>query len=622
MCGILGSVNIEFGEPALELIRHRGPDDFGIDSFTVNNNNIKFAQRRLSIIDLSPAGHQPMNSACGNYSLIFNGEVYNHLELRKKLPSTIQYNGHSDTETIFNYLMCFGIDAIADFNGIFAIAFLDVKKQSLFIARDPFGVKPFYYFKQGNELVFSSEIRPIKSLLGGCTLNNDALASLLRLRFNASPDTLYTEINKLKPGHYMSFSLCDGELNGIEKYFGAIDSNVKLIQKGADLVKLYGEELESAVKRQLLSDVDIGILLSGGIDSAVVAALAKKHYQGELKAFTIGFDGEYEEDEIGDAAHTAKLLGLKHYVKRITFSNFLEIVKECTRIVEEPLATTSIIPMYYLSKLASEEVKVVLTGQGADEPLGGYARYKSELYRNIIPTFGRKLIKPVVRLLNVKNEQILRGANAIGVEDQIKRFLSVYEIFSEEEVYDLVSMHDSLSEIRLSYLSSLLDISDEKHSAEKMMAVDTRMSLSDDLLNYTDKVTMNFSLECRVPMLDHDLIKLVEALPVNSKLNSKGGKIIHKEFARTLLPEEIINRPKKGFQSPTKRWFLDEMATLKAILLSEETLFSKVFNQTCIEGILDQHVSGYNKEKQIFLLLSIYYWVEDNRSINISSNSC
>lgn len=609
MCGILGSVNRYFDETTLNLIKHRGPDDFGIDSFEVNGHDVYFGHRRLSIIDLSAAGHQPMISPCKNFALIFNGEIYNHLELRERLPDNLAFNGHSDTETILQYIIHFGTEKIVDFNGIFALAYLDVNNKELSLARDPFGVKPLYYYQNDTELIFASEIRPIKSMLKSTELNKDALASLLRLRYNASPNTLLDNINKVSPGHIQKVNLDSLSLEATTKHFASQLPKVTHDNKEA-LIESYGIELEQAVQRQLLADVEVGILLSGGIDSAVIASLAKKHYKGKLKAFTIGFEGDFEEDEIADAKETAEILGLEHHIKKITFTDFLELIKECSRIVEEPLATTSMIPMYYLAQMASEKVKVVLTGQGADEPLGGYTRYKSEIIRRRIPASFRKTVKPIVQLVGSKNEQLLRGANSIGISDEIERFLSVYEIFSVDEIEKLISIKDTLSKREVSNFHQLLDCGSRQHAAEKMMALDTRMNLSDDLLNYTDKITMNFSLECRVPMLDVALVRFMEALPLELKLSSRQGKIIHREFAKTLLPDKIIDRQKKGFQSPTNKWFREEMDSLKLILLTKNSEFSRVFNQNYISEVLEQHSSGYNKEKQIFLLLSIYYWFE------------
>lgn len=615
MCGILGSINTSFDKSILDLIKHRGPDDFGMEEFIVNSNKVQFGHRRLSIIDLSPAGHQPFHSSCKNYSIIFNGEIYNHQELRLKLQKNINYRGHSDTETILYYLKEFGIKGIKDFNGIFAIAFFDKINEKLYLARDPFGVKPLYYYESENTLIFSSEIRPIKAMLQNTPINMEAMSSLLRLRYNPAPDTIYKGIKKIRPGHFIEIKLTRDNISVKSNSF--IDKIPTFInRKTKNVINEYGEKIEGAVKRQLLADVEIGILLSGGIDSALIAALAQKHYNGKLKSFTVGFDGNYSEDEIENAAETAQILGLEHHFKKISFIDFLNIIKESTRIVEEPLATTSLIPMYYLAELAAKHVKVVLTGQGADEPLGGYTKYKSELVRNKIPILLRNQIQNIVQLLKIKNEKILRGTSALIIKNEIERFLAIYEVFNLEEIQKLISVSDTLSLQRISYFYDLLDCKSNHDSVGRMMALDTRLSLSDDLLNYTDKITMNFSLECRVPMLDIELVKFIESLPTKTKLNLIDGKIIHKQYAAKILPNKIISRKKKGFQSPTIHWFREESGIIKDILLKKGTYFSKIFNQNYIAEIMEQHKKGYNKEKQIFLLLSIYFTLDSLDEIN------
>lgn len=611
MCGILGSVNINFEQPLLDLIKHRGPDDSGIDNFDLVYHFVTLGQRRLSILDLSPAGHQPMISNCGNYAIIFNGEIYNHHELRGKLLNNILFKGHSDTESILYYLIENGISSVKDFNGIFAFAFLNLKTSKLFLVRDPFGVKPLYYYQKNNDLIFSSEIRPIKSKFKNRELDKDSLACLLRLRYNPSPFTLYQNLKKIHPGHYLEVDLKSTDISIDERSY--LDGGFVFAQSSikSNEVDVYGDYFEKAVERQLLSDVPVGILLSGGVDSAMVAAVAQQHSNVPLKAFTIGFEGDHCEDEIYDASKTAEFLGLDHYVKRISFDDFLSRFKECAEIVEEPLATTSIIPMYYLSELASKHVKVVLTGQGADEPLGGYPKYKSELILSAIPEAIQKLMKGLLSNFHFKNEKFERGMSALGISNELQRFLAIYEVFSNSEINELISHQDITSIDRVSYFYKILNCEEKKHSVERMMALDTRMNLADDLLNYTDKITMNFALECRVPILDLDLIKYIESLPYQSKLSLTNGKIIHKEFAKKLLPDEIINRKKKGFGSPTTQWFKSESSAIKNILLNDSTPFAEVFNQKKVAEIIAQHENGYPKEKQIFLLLGVYYFLEN-----------
>ncbi|WP_075352455.1 asparagine synthase (glutamine-hydrolyzing) [Algoriphagus marinus] len=614
MCGILGSVNITFKQQLLDQIKHRGPDDWGIENFTIENHTVTLGQRRLSILDLSPAGHQPMISNCGNYAIIFNGEIYNHQDLRNTLNKDLIFKGHSDTESILYYLIENGIRGVKEFNGIFAIAFLDLKKGLLFLARDPFGVKPLYYYEKDEKFIFSSEIRPVKSQIEFKELDKDALSCLLRLRYNPSPQTLYKNLKKIHPGHFIEINLNLEDISISEASYLEKKSPELPNTKQSNEVLIYGDFFQKAVKRQLLSDVPVGILLSGGIDSAMVAAVAQKHSDIPLKAFTIGFEGDHYEDEINDAFRTAEILGLEHHVKRIGFDDFLSKFKECARIVEEPLATTSIIPMYYLSELASKHVKVVLTGQGADEPLGGYPKYKTELLLHNIPGIIQKVIKSILSGYHFKNEKIYRGVNAIGITNELQRFLKIYEVFSNSEIKELIGHQDTTSIDRIKYFYEILECSNKKHSVERMMAIDTRMNLADDLLNYTDKITMNFALECRVPILDLELVNYVEQLPYQSKLNFSNGKLIHKAFAKKLLPDEIINRKKKDFSSPTSYWFKSESDSIKNILLDNKTLFGKVFNQKKVAEIIMQHEKGYPREKQIFLLLGVYYFLENFNS--------
>jgi len=607
MCGILGSLNINFNHEELSLISHRGPDSNGIIDFECNKNKIKLAQTRLAIVDLTEAGNQPMVSACGNYAITFNGEIYNHLNLRNKL-TEINFKGHSDTETILYYLIKYGIDGIKDFNGIFAFSYLDLKKQKMFLVRDFFGVKPLYYSLVGNNLVFSSEIRPIIKLKKD-ELDKDNLATLLRLRYIPSPNTLYKNIKKLRPGHFAEINLQTENFNFNEKAFlSEIPETIKIDYNNA-LLK-YENKVSEAVKRQLMSDVEVGILLSGGVDSAIVAALAQKNSLKKLKAFTIGFEGIYDEDEIENAKETADILGLEHYSAKMSFDDFLTIFKETIRIVEEPLATTSLIPMYFLSKLASEHVKVVLTGQGADEPLGGYQRYQGEIVSAKIPRTLIKWAGNLVNVLGIKNEKIIRASNSLGEKDDVKRFVKVYSIFNEAEIEKLLNIKEKKSYKAVNYYYQLLNCKKKKKSVERMMAIDTRMNLSDDLLIYTDKITMNFSLECRVPLLDTELINFIESLPSEFRVKRNKTKIIHKDFAKKILSEKIINRKKMGFQSPTDMWFKKYNSEIKKLLLNDNHPFARIFNLKEVEFIINQHQKGYNKEKQIFLLMGIYYWLE------------
>lgn len=607
MCGIVGSVNRSFDHEVLKTIAHRGPDDSDIISFKDSGNDIYLGHVRLSIQDLSSAGHQPMQSHCGKFIIIFNGEIYNHLELRKKLTG-LSFKGHSDTETIVNYIAKFGIHSVKDFNGIFGFALFDKENKKLYIARDRYGVKPIYYYQNAHELVYSSEIRPIKELIHE-TIDKDNLATLLKLRYNPAPTTLYKEIYKLKPGHILEYDINTHESN-IKSFISPVTVDRHITFEEA--IKKYGELFEQSIKRQLLADVEVGVLLSGGIDSALVAYFAQKYCDKPVKTFTIGFNEDDDSDETLDARETARILGTEHYEIKISDEQFENIFKKCIDIVEEPLGTTSIIPMYYLNELVSSHgIKVVLTGQGADEPLGGYTRYFGEKMYGKIPRFLFYFVKPFSTF--IKNESIYRAINALVEKDTIKRWKQIYALFNDKEIKTLIKLDEFKSDGLINYFFNLLD-GKNKNSPNAMMSNDIRMNLCDDLLLYTDKISMNFSIEARVPMLDNDLVNFIESLPLEYKINGKEGKYIHKKFAESVLPDEIIYRKKKGFKSPTEKWFRGEKGTIyKNMLTSKTTCFSNYFDTNEVAKIFDIHIQGKrNMEKQLFTLISIYYWMEDN----------
>ncbi len=607
MCGILGAVNLPFGQEILDIIKHRGPDDSGMHEMTVDGKKITLGQRRLSIVDLSPAGHQPMLTPNERHAIIFNGEVYNHEDFKQKV-TTFSFRGHSDTETVLYRLAQDGIGAAQEFNGIFAFALVDVDKRKLYLVRDPFGIKPLYYWRKNGSFVFSSEIKPIQKLVGE-SLDLDSLAETLRMRFTPSPDTLLTGIRKVLPGHVVEVNLASNDLNLREyPYFEPVPEERSI--SFDDALERYGELFEKAVRRQLMSDVELGVLLSGGVDSALVAAFGQKYSNEKLKAFTVGFTDRSQVDEIEPARETADVIGMEHLTTRIGFEDFLGTIRKCTSIVEEPLATASLIPMYYLSELVSKHVKVVLSGQGADESLGGYGRYKGELVGPYVPSPLAKVAASVAQKAGLKNEQILRGLLAASDPNERGRFLKTYEVFDNNDIRQLVGREDTRSQRRVNALYDLLKVSKRKRSVERMMSMDLRLNLSDDLLLYTDKITMHFSIECRVPMLDLDLVRFIESLPAGHRVGLRGGKIIHKSFAEKALPTQIVQRKKLGFQTPTDVWF-GNMGVLKDILLDPGSAFANHFDLRTVERTLDEYTQGYARQRHIFLLLGMHTWMNE-----------
>ncbi|MGB3452329.1 MAG: asparagine synthase (glutamine-hydrolyzing) [Moheibacter sp.] len=605
MCGFLGSINSSFDYEILNLIKHRGPDYGHINQIQIGENIVYQGHRRLSILDLSSEANQPMFSDDLNCSIIFNGEIYNHSDLRKSM-SEVDFKTHSDTETILYHLKKHGIEGVADFNGIFAFCFLDKKKGELYLVRDQYGVKPVYYHIEDRKLVFSSEIRAIKSLTQN-SFNSEALPELLKLRYNPSPDTLYKKIKRLRPGHILTYKLENHELD-IQPYFRPITPKKEINLNQA--IHQYGDLFEKAVKKQMMSDVEIGTLLSGGVDSALVTYFAKEFYSKPMKSFTVGYEGIDSSNELNEAKESAEFLKTEHHEVIINQSDFHQLWMKVIGIIEEPLASTSAIPMYFLSKeVADKHIKVVLTGQGADEPLGGYERYKSEIYRKYLPSFVFNLFKPINSL--IKNEKLRRFIYSAGEPDKIKRFEKSYSIFSDREIKKLTGADDTSSYDKIKYFYDLLG-GRTVSSLEAMMALDMKLNLADDLLLYTDKVSMHFGVEARVPFLDFELIEFIESLPTKFKINKNGGKLIHKEFAKSVLPEKIVNRPKKGFLSPTQKWFSQNSEIMIETLIKENNpLFNQLFEMSEIMRIINRHKSGVNQEKQLFLIFSIFYWLKN-----------
>ena len=383
MCGIAGTVDILFSdEDALHAMRHRGPDGRGGVALTVSGRMVRLLHARLSILDLSPAGHQPMQSRDGRWWVTFNGEIYNHLELRERLEGP--FRGHSDTETLVELIASQGVDAILPWlNGMFAFSALDTLEGKLYLARDPFGIKPVYFYHEGPRFAFASEVRTLKAMgLAADGVDREALQLFLALRYTPSPVTLHRGVRRLPPGHVLEIDIESG--SGRESAYVSPRAE-RFSGSLGEAAEAYRERLKQAVRRQLLSDVPVGILLSGGIDSALIAAMAGEAGHA-LPAFTVGFGGGHGECEIGDAAETARVLGLPFHPVEVSPDSLRDALPGIVGSMEEPLGTTSVMPMWHLVQRARQDVTVVLTGQGTDEPWGGYRRYQVEMVRRLLPS--------------------------------------------------------------------------------------------------------------------------------------------------------------------------------------------------------------------------------------------
>ncbi|HET8674033.1 MAG TPA: asparagine synthase (glutamine-hydrolyzing) [Thermoleophilaceae bacterium] len=611
MCGIAG-IHAPGGTADSELVRamtarlvHRGPDGDGYHS----DGEIALGMRRLAIID-PEHGHQPLLNESGDVVAVFNGEIYNHAELRRELEG----RGHgmrsaSDGEIVPHLYEEHGPDFARRLNGIFAIAIWDRRSRSLHLMRDKFGVKPLYWSRAGGRLAFASEI---KALLADDSLPRDldleALDQFLTFRFVPSPRTLFQSVRKLPPA-----SLLSSTQDGIEerRYWTSEPSASR--RDTTALIDEYGQAFERAVARQLMSDRPLGVMLSGGVDSAAVTAVAAKHTP-ELRTFTVGFSGGGEgTNEIPPAAETARLFGARHEHVVITADEYLEGLPGSLLTLEEPGGTTSALAVRFVAELMKPSVPVALSGQGADEPLAGYGRHLGVKLATGLRALG-PLRKPLSKLAGrTGNEQLRRGLTALDSRGDAELLLSAYTIFGEDEkrrlyrgrMREWLGAGDELDVVERyrAPVSTLPPLA-------QMLYVDTRLTLPDELLLIADKMSMAESVELRVPFLDEDLVALVESMHPSLKLRGRTGKWIHKQAMKRLLPEEIVNRPKLGWETPLDRWLRSELRPLlEEVLLGEGELCRELFEERELRRLIELHASGERDlTKRLFLLLSLGLW--------------
>lgn len=610
MCGIAGSINTVLSKQSLDLIHHRGPDSQGYTEIQVGPHKVYLGQTRLSILDLSEAGSQPMYSECGNYCIVFNGEIYNHLDLRKEL-SGINFRGHSDTETILYYLIKFGVKAAEKFNGIFAFGFIDIKNETFYLVRDQFGIKPLYYHYKDDKLLFGSELKVIAANeFYKKSIDEDALSAFLSLRYNPSPYTLFKDIYRLEAAHYIQIKL--GQPMKKDRYWHRIPVIDTKISE-AEAIEKYQFLLEQGVKRQLLSDVPVGLFLSGGVDSAIIGYLMQQHTNYQIKTFTVGFEGEGDFNETADARESAQFIGSEHHEEIITTDVYHSYFLKSFFHTEEPIAEPTIPALSHVSKMAAREVKVVLSGQGADEPLAGYKRYYGEQllakYHSLFRLAPQKLVASLFPL----NETLQRGIYASRFSNEFERIMAIYTIFSPAMKKGLLKTDTDL--LKKDLTESLFrkfydDVKGWDNSLSKILYMDVRTMLPDNLLLFNDKTTMAHSIENRVPFLDIDLVNFVETLPANMKLNGKTRKYIHKKALTKWLPEHIIHRKKRGFATPIDEWFRGSLGNdLLDLVNSADSGASAFFNKEYISKMVSDHQNKKaNYKRHLFALLSFELW--------------
>jgi asparagine synthase (glutamine-hydrolysing) len=587
-------------------IRHRGPDD---DGFLIDGP-LGLGFRRLSIIDLS-TGHQPIANEDETCWIILNGEIYNYRELRRELAAAgHRFRTQSDTETIVHGYETWGDDVTSRLNGIFDFALWDAKQHRLLLARDHLGVKPLYYYDDGRRLLFASEIKAIlQDESVPRELDPQALAVFLAFGYVPSPRTLFKGIRKLAPGH----RLIAGEHGVHTERYWKYTPQIRTGISEAEALDGYAERLRRAVERQMVSDVPVGCMLSGGVDSGLVLAIMRELTSDPVKTFSVGFRERGDWNELDDAAETARLFNAEHHPLEISARDYVGFFAESFWYLEEPVLSQSTFAFYYLSKLAREHVKVVLTGQGADEPLAGYERYRGEKLAGSLGWLaGSGISRGVVSALP-RAEKLRRAARSLAERDPVTRFAQIHALFPAADRDRLLLpeiAHDLAGFDALEPLRSLQHDVTHLDGLAQLLYIDTRMSLPDDLLLYGDKMSMANSLEARVPLLDPELVEYIESLPVSLKLRGMTGKYIHKRAAERWLPQSVIRRRKKGFATPVDEWFQRSLdGFVRDTLLADGAACGDYFDRGFIKQLLDEHRERRrDHRRRIFALLSFELW--------------
>ena len=616
MCGICGSYSIRTATPIdthtlgrmVDAMSHRGPDDRGV----FVDKDLGMGMRRLSIIDLE-GGKQPISNEDGHVRTVLNGEIYNFRELRVEL----QTRGHvfrtrSDTEVLVHAYEEWGVSCLGRLNGMFGLAIWDGRNRMLILARDTFGVKPLYYARPAGDLVFASEIRPL--LLEGRVpraVSWEALGQYISLTYVPSPLTMFEGINRLRPGHYL---LCSAEGGIQERCFASNEQETfPSWNRAEEVIPELRKRIAAAVERQMVADVPVGVMLSGGVDSSAIAAIASGHADDGIDAFTVGFGNDYARNEVEMAADYARSIGARHFSVQLDRADYMNSLERCVYDLEEPVASASTVAFRAVCKLARERVKVVLTGQGADEPFAGYHRYLglryANAYRSLPVAVRDRMIAPLVELLP-RSERLKRAVRSLGEGSDASTLARVYSVVDDALKERLlgVPIRDDGGERAAAYWLS----SDTHRSLlDTLLYADARLSLADNLLLYGDKMSMAVSLEARVPFLDLDLMRLAESIPAQWKIKGFDLKHLWKQALSEWVPESVLRRRKIGFDTPVDQWFRSGLEDgIAERLVSNECAAGEYIDRDEIKRLVREHRDGRHDHKRIlFSVLVFDTWV-------------
>ena len=635
MCGIAGavwtnaksSVSLETLDRMTDELKHRGPDDRGTHIRVEHDSGVALGHRRLSIIDLSPTGRQPLCNENETVWVVLNGEIYNFEELRKNLiEKGHNFRGTSDTEVLVHLYEEHGLGFVQHLNGMFAIALWDSDSKKLVLVRDRFGKKPLIYKHETNRVAFASELKSLLRIPDIETeIDPGAIDLYLTYQYVPHPKTIYRGISKLPPGHLAVFDAIKNEFS-VHRYWN-FDLNIETTSKSfTDWSDELRELLDSAVKLRLRSDVPLGSFLSGGIDSTIITGLMQKLSPQKVRTFSIGFPHK-EYDETSFARIAAEKFGTEHEEFIVT-PNLLEILPKLTYHYDEPFSDSSMIPTWYLSQLTRKHVTVALCGDAGDELFAGYQRYQAVRFGNyadVLPMFLRKfLAEPFMRMIPSSTRQkslprrLKRFLEALAMQE-MERYLQWIAIFNRSRKTELYSTEfaKQLSRLNNETNSDMLDFLTEAASRSKLRDAVTKVSLTDfqtylpcDLMTKVDIASMGNALECRSPFLDYRVAEHAIRMPINHKIHGKTGKYILRETFRELFPAKLLKRGKMGFGVPLDHWFRGELANyVREILLDRQTLGRGYFNPNYVTRIVNEHINGiFDHAGRIWSLLFLELW--------------
>ncbi len=616
MCGIFGSFSSlpkdlvsRFSEIST-LISHRGPDAEGF--FFSQDGKLGLGHRRLSVMDLREVANQPMTTVDGRWKIVYNGEVYNHAELRKLLlhEGVTVWRTESDTEVVLNAWAHWGPGAVKRFNGMFAFAVWDSELEELWLCRDRLGIKPlFYSTTQG--LAFASETKGVLPLLlQKPTVSKHALKTFLHLGFIPEPETIFEQINKFPSGHYGRYKNGHLELNSYWRPDCQIREQSKATEEEA--IKSFQEGLYSSVKYRMIADVPFGTFLSGGTDSSLVTAIASDLSPQQLKTFSIGFK-EAKFDESQFAAKVARHLGTDHTSVMLTEKDAMPLLLDMMAAFDEPFADTSAIPTMLVSQLAREKVTVILTGDGGDELFLGYGAY--DWANRLSAGLAKPLATPVSKLLAYGNSRYKR----IGHLFEKAGFDSIRDhIFSQEQYFfsnaELPSLLSEPFQTEPYSYSDPVDLARHLTAAEQQALFDMKVYLKDDLLTKVDRSSMKYGLECRVPLLDYRLVEMALNMPVSLKKRNGERKWMLKKILESYLPKELVYRPKWGFSVPLASWLRGDMFFLIETYLDDDLVDAiGVVNKKVVNALIKRFLKGEDYLYQrIWALIVVHRWMKEN----------